>query len=238
MKSSAWLYSISSACLRLRSAIFISLISTSIYAADLVTYAQDPGIPSNFYMTLTNTNSFDNVTHLTLDYDAIESDYVTARITGEPMYIAGSRNWVYEGSSSAQLTFNPLMSDPDEYLRPGEFVTFRVSHATNITGTAQANGIASTTASGSMQAPFNAPSYAVPEPSTNVLLTASMSEQLISIVMTNMSPAYTCIIQRTFSLLPSSWSNIVEIVPQSSETNWSEQISNSWEKAFYRVSQP
>lgn len=137
--------------------------------ADLVTYQEVS--PGAYDMTLTNTNSFDNVTHLTLDYSSINPNYVGSFVLGTPSFEGGDRTWEYQSQTSSQLDFIPQGNETAQYLRPGEWVTFRINQPTNnLIGTAPANGIATTTASGNMESPFNAPSYAIPEPSTAYLV--------------------------------------------------------------------
>ena len=64
---------------------------------------------------------------------------------------------------------------------------------------------------------------------------ASYAGGLVSMTITNLTGGATNIIERAFDLRSNDWSMADSFISTTSQTNWSELASNSWETIFYRI---
>ena len=214
---------------RIVASFAVSLLAACSASGQIMTYGGSQ--KGEFFLTIVNTCQNDNVTSALADFSALETNYVAVRMIGAPQYLGGDQIWEFHYQTAAGLGFRPANNLTFNYLQPGESVTFRIQQTTNYHRFGTANGILGTEGSGNMQGTFQAPDYSVPNP---VLGEMELTESTVSFSATNLLSNLTYQIQRSLDLT-NGWDHVTNLTASGSETNWSEEISNEWQKAYYRV---
>ena len=216
---------------RFVASLAVSLVAACSASGQIMTYAPVVGQPGYFNLTIVNTCQNDNVTSAFADFSALETNYVAVRMIGAPQYLREKKIWELHYKTTAGLQFRPANNLTFNYLQPNESVLFRIQQTTNYHRFGTANGILGTEGSGNMYGTFQAPDYSVPNP---VLGEMELTESTVSFSATNLLSNLTYQIQRSLDLT-NGWDHVTNLTASGSETNWSEEISNEWQKAYYRV---